>query len=80
MDTGHFLIVRTEADWIKQVNDSLATIREKNGGQDPANLRASYDVDPKAFGKLIEAMHALGAEVDAEMMSLAGMRPVDEVI
>lgn len=77
---GHMIIIRSRADVARQAREAIDTIVAKNGGTQPARLRDAYDVDPEAFGLLIEALVALGASVDKEMRSLARLRPIDEVL
>jgi hypothetical protein len=77
-DPGHWLVVRSRAEWDKQATDALDAIKAANGGTEPATLRAAADVDRAAFGRLIEALVALGARVDDEMMQLAGLRDVGD--
>ena len=75
-DPGHWLVVRTRAEWGAQASTALDTIKAANGGTEPPTLRAAYDVDRAAFGELIEALVALGADVDEDMRQLAGLRDV----
>jgi hypothetical protein len=77
---GRWLIVRTADDWRKQALDALDALTAANGGTQPANLRAAADVDRAAFGKLIEALVALGAEPDDEIRQLADLRDLGEVL
>lgn len=77
---GHWVIVTTSEAMRQQADDALAAICAANGGEDPPNLRAAYDLDPEAFAKLIEALVSLGARVDADLIQLAGLRPLDELL
>lgn len=77
---GHWIIVRTQGEWIEQVRAALAAIAEANGGTDPASIRDAYDVDPQAFARMIEGMLALGSDVSPELIALAGLRDVGEVL
>jgi hypothetical protein len=79
-EPGHWLIIRSRAEWARQVETALDEIKTANGGTEPATLRAAYDIAPLAFGKVIEGMHALGATVEPELMQLAGMRDIGEII
>ena len=78
------VIVKPVAVWTRQAKDAMEAIRTANGGQDPANLRAAAAIDFTAFASLIEALVALephtGRPVGQDMISLARLRPVDEVI
>jgi hypothetical protein len=78
--SGQWLIVRTRGEWARQATEALDAITAANGGVEPARLRDAYDVDPAAFGRLIESLAALGADVDAEMIRLAGLRDIGDVI
>jgi hypothetical protein len=76
--SGHWFMITTSEAMRQQADDALAAIAAANGGEEPENLRAAYDIDPAAFAKLIEALVALGARVDDEMIRLAGIRPIGE--
>lgn len=78
--SGHWMIVTTAEAMRKQADDALAAIAAANGGEEPENLRAAYDIDPAAFAKLIEALVSLGARVEPELIRLAGIRPIDEIL
>jgi hypothetical protein len=80
MSGQHWVIVTTSEAMARQADVALAAICAANGGDDPPNLRAAYDLDPEAFAKLIEALVALGAQVDADLIQLAGLRPLDELL
>lgn len=74
-------IVTISTDALKrQAETALDEIRAANGGQDPPSLRAAYDVAPAAFARLIEALFNLGADVSDDLVALAGLRPINEVI
>ncbi|MGB6499936.1 MAG: hypothetical protein WBG19_00840 [Thermoplasmata archaeon] len=74
------MIVTTSEAMRRQADEALAAISAANGGDDPPNLRAAYDLDPEAFAKLIEALVALGARVEPDLIQLAGLRPLDELL
>ena len=74
---GQFVIVMSREAWARQVTDALDALRAANGGTEPATLRDCAQLDRAAFGRLIEALIALGAEVDAELQHLAGIRPIE---
>jgi hypothetical protein len=78
--SGQWLVFRSRADWGRQATDALDAIKAANGGTEPATLRDAADVDRAAFGLLIEAMVALGAEVDDDMRQLAGLRDLGEFL
>jgi hypothetical protein len=67
-----------------QARAALDAIIAANGGVAPAAIRDCHDVDPAAFASLIEAMVALesvtGRPVSDDLVQLAGLRPVGEVI
>jgi hypothetical protein len=73
---GTAMVVRTREAWINQAK-TAQDAWEKSGAP---NLRTFAKVNYEQFCKLIEALHALGQKVDAEMMNLAKMRPVDEAL
>jgi hypothetical protein len=80
MSGQHWVIVTTAEAMRKQADVALAAICAANGGDDPPNLRAAYDLDPEAFAKLIEALVALGAQVEPDLIQLAGLRPLDDLL
>jgi len=53
---------------------------EAAGATPATTMREMQGLDPLAFGRLIEAMVALGKPVSQELRQLAGLRPVDEVL
>lgn len=79
--TGRWLIIKTRAAWAAQAREALDRIGTAHGcGFETLTLRDMHAVDPEAFGLLIQAMMALGAEVDPAMVELARLRDIDEVI
>jgi hypothetical protein len=79
-EEGHWLLITTRDALARQVDTALADIAAANGGVEPATLRAAYDVAPEPFARLIEALVQLGADVDPELVHLAGLRPLDELL
>jgi hypothetical protein len=77
---GRWYVVKTRDDWAAQVRDAMDRITAMNGGADPVTIRAAYDVDPAQFGRMIEGMLALGAEVSDELIDLAGLHDVGDII
>lgn len=75
-----YLLITTRRAMNEQANRALDEIIAANGGHEPATIRDAYDVDPAAFGSLIEALVALGIPVDAELIALARLRPIDELL
>jgi hypothetical protein len=75
---GHWVLIRPRAEVEAQARDALAAIEEANGGTLPPRLRDAYDIDRAAFASLIEALVQLGGDVDDEMQTLAGIRPIEE--
>jgi hypothetical protein len=71
-------VIKPRDEWTRQATEALDAITAANGGTEPPTLRAAADVDRAAFGRLIEALVALGARVDDEMMQLAGLRDVGD--
>lgn len=78
--SGQWFVVRPRQDWADQVRDALEAIKAANGGTDPATIRDGYDLDRAAFGRMVEGLVALGVPVDAEMVSLAGLRDVGDFL
>lgn len=78
--SGTWFIVKSRDEWADQVRAALARFQELNGGTDPATLRECHALDAIAFGLMIEGLCALGASVDAEMMQLAGVRDIGELL
>jgi hypothetical protein len=80
----HAVIVKSVGAWAQQAAAALATIEDANGGELPQHLADAKAIDSKAFGFLVEALVALesetGAKVDAELVQLAGLVPVDQAI
>jgi hypothetical protein len=79
-EPGHWVVIRPRAEVERQALDALAAIEAANGGTLPPRLLDAYDVDPEAFGKLIEAIVQLGGDVDDELARLAGLRDVGEAL
>jgi hypothetical protein len=74
-------IARSRQDWLDQANAAEQTLRGKLPPDRPSlPLRELASVDRDAFAQLIEAMVALGLTRDAELIGLAGLRPVEEVL
>lgn len=80
----HYVIVKSIRAWAEQATAAVDAIRTANDGQDPPSIRDGYDIDPVAFGQMVEALVALESEtgrpVSQELRDLAGLRPVDEVL
>jgi hypothetical protein len=79
-EEGHWLLITSRDALARQVDAALADMTTANGGVEPPNLRAAYDIAPQAFARLIEALVQLGADVDPELVHLAGLRPLDELL
>ncbi len=78
--SGVWFVVRSRDEWAGQVRQALGDIAAANGGVDPVTLRDAYDVEPAAFGRMIEGLVALGVPVGADMLALAGMRDVGDFL
>jgi hypothetical protein len=76
----HMVIVASRDAWLRQARQAWEQIEAAAGGAEGWKLRDAYRLDPKAFALFIEAMHALGACDDPELIALAGLKPVDEII
>jgi hypothetical protein len=83
MDEPHMVVIRPAHAWVAQAKAAMAVLEEKNGGE-LVNIADAAKVDYGAFCSLIEAMHALtpiaGRPVSEELMELAQLRPVDEIM
>jgi hypothetical protein len=79
-EPGHWVMIRPRAEVVDQAKRALDEITAANGGVEPARLRDAYDIAPRAFALLIEALVQLGAEVDDEMQQLAGIRDIGELL
>jgi hypothetical protein len=77
---GHWVILTTRDALARQVDAALAYITAANGGVEPTRLRDAYDIAPLAFASLIEALVNLGADVDPELVRLADIRPLEELL
>lgn len=73
---GHFLLVRPIAGWLRQAREAIAAM-DACGVTNPLEFA---DKDYQQFCRLVEAWHALGQPVSAELMERAQMRPVDEYL
>jgi hypothetical protein len=78
--SGQWFVVKPRSEWAAQVRDAIEEITAANGGTEPATIRQGYDIAPAAFGRMIEGLVALGAQVDDELISLAGLRDVGEFL
>ena len=79
-EDGHWLLITSRDALGRQAERALEDIAAANGGIEPSTLRAAYDVAPEPFARLIEALVQLGADVDPELVHLAGLRPLDELL
>jgi hypothetical protein len=80
MSEGYWLVVRGVDEWATQFRDAMEAVKAKNGGVDPPTLRESHRIDPGAFALMVESLVALGVQVDQEMIDLAGLHDVGEII
>jgi hypothetical protein len=80
MSEGFWLVVRPADDWAQQVRDAIEAIKVRNGGVEPATLRDSHAIDPGAFSLMIEGLVALGIPVDQEMIDLAGLHDIGDIL
>jgi|HubBroStandDraft_3_1064219.scaffolds.fasta_scaffold12282_4 hypothetical protein len=78
------VMVTTVEAMVAQFDRARAAVRAKNGGEDPPTIRAAYDIDREAFCLMIEALNTLaprtGMQPDGELLRLAQIRPVDELL
>lgn len=77
---GHWVVITTQDALVRQANDALAAMTAANGGIDPPDLYAGHDADPAAFARLIEALVNLGCVVSPDLLAMAGIRPVGEIL
>jgi hypothetical protein len=77
-----FVIAKPLEAWARQATDAMAALERKAGR--PLSLRESAEVDHRLFATLIEALVALaphtGQRVADDLVALARLRPVEEVI
>ena len=78
--SGHWFVVRSRAGWCDRIREALGEIAAANGGSDPATIRDAYDVHPEAFGRMVEGLVALGVPVEADLVALAGLRDVGDLL
>ena len=76
----HMVIFRTRGELRQQVLDGLEKIRLANGGVEPDTFGEGNDIDHAAFASVVEALVALGAPVDDDLIQMAGLKPVDQII
>jgi hypothetical protein len=79
-EEGQWLLITTRGALARQARKALDDITAANGGVEPARLRDAYDIAPGAFASLIEALVNLGADVEDELVQLAGVRPLEELL
>lgn len=75
----HMVIITTREAMTRQAHEAIDAITAANAGKEWL-LGDGYNIDPAAFGRLIEALVALGIPVSDDMCQLARLRPVDEVM
>jgi hypothetical protein len=79
----HMLIVKPVSAWAAQAQKALDDIEATNGGP-VAKLADAKSIAPQAFESLIEALVALepatGQKVADELITLAGLVPVDQAL
>ena len=78
--SGHWIILRSAEGWARQGDAALDQLTAANGGVTPATLADAAKVDRAAFGSLVEALVALGADVDDEIRQLANVRPIEDLL
>jgi hypothetical protein len=80
---GEAMIFRSAADWTDQGHRAYQALLAK-AGPGPHELRDLDAVDHDLFASMIEALVALapvtGVAVADELVELAGLRPVAEVL
>jgi hypothetical protein len=79
------IVLAPRMDLVRQARDAWAKIEaaalEAGSMQDGGwKLRDACELDRQAFCQFIEAMFNLGAEVEPELLDLAGLKPVEQVI
>jgi hypothetical protein len=76
---GEFLVIRPRQAWLRQANEAMEVFRAiiPTG----VKMREWVNYDRQAFVLLVEALYALVPdEVDPELVRLADLRPVGEVV
>lgn len=85
-NTSRVVVIKTASAWIDQAKAADTHIRAlaAEKGITLNDIASMHPVDPAAFGRLIEAMYALqqvgGPAVGADLVQLAGLRDVEEVL
>ena len=84
MDEQHMVILAPASYWKRRAEEGMDAIEQANGGVPPERFADADKIDHAAFAQVVEALVALepltGAKVGDDLISLAGLRPVDEAI
>jgi len=83
-DEQHMVVMKPASAWAQQAKDALDAIERANGGQLPPRFADADKIDHAAFASCVEALVALapltGRPVAQDLIDLAGLRPVDEIL
>lgn len=78
----HVVLMRPTSEWEAQARAGLESWSAMD--PKPATFRELADVDHAVFASIVEAMYALapltGVPVNAELVHMAGLRPLEELI
>jgi hypothetical protein len=84
-EQSHYVIITTIEDVVRRAKAAMATIRERNGGEDPPTLGDGQAIAPAAWAELIWCLNTLAengecARPDQDLLDRAGVRPIGEVM
>lgn len=84
MTSGEYLVIRSTKAWVRQAQDAFAVLTADNHDMLPPTLRDCANINRTAFSQVIKALIALAPLTrqipDAELIELAGLRPVYEML
>src|SRR5262245_38850454 len=77
--TAKVILLSSRQTWIEQAGAALRNLEAIAGGRN-VTLREMADLDREEFSRLIEAPVNLGGSVSKDLVDLAGLRPIEEVL
>lgn len=76
----HMVVFKLRSEWVRQATEAWAELEESVAGR-ASTLAAMQPYNPDAFSRFVEAYYAIAPEkVADDIIALAGLRPVDQVI
>jgi hypothetical protein len=77
----HMVVVKLASQWVEQAKEAWADLEASQPDPPPRRFAAWHAANPAAFGRFVEAYYALFPhKVTQEIIDLAGLKPVDQVI